>query len=70
MLFPIDFITASCRNNYVENCHEAIIPRDLHMRVQEELARRANLKSGEDGNKRLYWLQLSRRHCNRVLSGP
>ena len=37
---------------YVEDSHEAIIPRDLFMRVQEEMVRRANLRSGEDGKKK------------------
>jgi len=39
---------------YVEGCHEAIIPRDLYMQVQEEMARRANLHSGKDKKKRVY----------------
>jgi site-specific DNA recombinase len=39
---------------YVENSHEAIIPRDIYMQAQEELARRANLHTGRDSNKRLY----------------
>ena len=39
---------------YVENSHEAIIPRDLHMQVQEELIRRANLYNGKNGSKRIY----------------
>lgn len=38
---------------YVENSHEAIIPRDLYMQVQEEIARRANLRTG-NGSKRVY----------------
>jgi|GEM_PF-155394 len=38
---------------YVENSHEAIIPRELYMQVQEEIARRANLRTG-NGNKRVY----------------
>lgn len=37
---------------YVENNHEAIIPRQLFMQVQEEMVRRANLRSGEDGKKK------------------
>lgn len=36
---------------YVENSHEAIIPRDVFMRVQEERARRSNLQGGK-GKKR------------------
>jgi hypothetical protein len=39
---------------YVENNHEAIIPRDLYMQVQEELLRRANLHSGVNRKKRVY----------------
>ena len=39
---------------YVENSHEAIIPRDLHMQVQEEMARRRNLRKGKNGSKRIY----------------
>ncbi len=39
---------------YVENSHEAIIPRDLYMQVQEEMVRRANLHSGQDRKKRVY----------------
>ncbi len=39
---------------YVENSHEAIIPRDLYMQVQEEMIRRANLYSGQNRKKRVY----------------
>ena len=39
---------------YVKNSHEAIIPRDLHMQVQEEITRRANLYNGKNGSKRIY----------------
>jgi len=39
---------------YVENSHEAIIPRELYMQVQEELVRRANLHTGKNGGKRIY----------------
>lgn len=39
---------------YVENSHEAIIPRDIFMRVQEEMDRRSNLTSGADKKRRLY----------------
>ena len=39
---------------YVENSHEAIIPRDLYMQVQEEMIRRANLHSGKNRKKRVY----------------
>lgn len=39
---------------YVENSHEPIIPRDIFMRVQEEMLRRANLHSGQNRKKRVY----------------
>ena len=39
---------------YVENSHEAIIPRDLYMQVQEEMVRQANLHSGKNRKKRVY----------------
>lgn len=39
---------------YVENSHEAIIPRDLYMQVQEEMVRRTNLHSGANRKKRVY----------------
>ena len=39
---------------YVENSHEAIIPRDLHMQVQEEMVRRRNMQKGNKGGKRIY----------------
>jgi hypothetical protein len=39
---------------YVENSHEAIIPRDLYMQVQEEMLRRVNLHSGAERKKRVY----------------
>lgn len=39
---------------YVENNHELIIPREIFMQVQEEMARRTNLHSGKDGKKRVY----------------
>lgn len=39
---------------YVENSHEAIIPRDLYVQVQEEMVRRANLHSGQKRKKRVY----------------
>lgn len=59
--YTVDFLTKKrVVNNgivpqyYVENCHEAIIPRELFQQVQEELARRANMSSGTDGSKRIY----------------
>ena len=39
---------------YVENSHEPIIPREIFMQVQEEMVRRANLRSGKGGKKRVY----------------
>lgn len=38
---------------YVENSHEAIIPKDLYLQVQEELVRRACLYDSK-GSKRVY----------------
>ena len=38
---------------YVENSHKAIIPRELFIQVQEEMVRRARLKTGT-GNRRVY----------------
>lgn len=44
---------------YVENSHDGIIPKNIFMRVQEEMERRANLCSGEDKTKRLYSSQYA-----------
>lgn len=59
--YTVDFLTKKrVKNNgivpqyYVENSHEAIIPRDLYMQVQEEMVRRANLHSGAKRKKRVY----------------
>lgn len=59
--YTVDFLTKKrVKNNgimpqyYVKNCHPAIIPRDLYMQVQEEMVRRANLRSGETKKKRVY----------------
>lgn len=59
--YTVDFLSKKrVKNNgivpqyYVENSHEAIIPHDLYMRVQEEMVRRANLHSGEKRKKRVY----------------
>lgn len=59
--YTVDFLSKKrVKNNgivpqyYVENSHEAIIPRDLYMRVQEEMVRRANLHSGANRKKRVY----------------
>lgn len=37
---------------YVKDSQEAIIPRDIYIQAQEEMARRANMASGKDGKKR------------------
>jgi site-specific DNA recombinase len=59
--YTIDFIEKTrVKNNgivpqyYVENSHDAIIPKDIFMQVQEEMIRRANLHSGENRKKRVY----------------
>ncbi len=59
--YTVDFLTKKrVKNNgimpqyYVENSHEAIIPRDIFMRVREEMLRRANLHSGKNRKKRVY----------------
>lgn len=51
--YTVDVLTKKrVKNNgivpqyYVENSHEAIIPRELYMQVQEEMLRRVNLHSG------------------------
>ena len=58
--YTVDFLSKKrVKNNgivpqyYVENSHEAIIPRDLYMQVQEEMVRRANLHSGAKRKKRV-----------------
>lgn len=50
--YTVDFLTKKrVKNNgivpqyYVENSHEALIPRDLYIQAQEEMVRRANLHS-------------------------
>ncbi len=57
--YTVDFLTKKrVKNNgivpqyYVENSHEPIIPKDLYMQVQEEMARRGNLNSAN--KKRVY----------------
>lgn len=52
--YTVDFLEKKRVSNnglvpqyYVENSHEAIIPRDLYMQVQEDMVRRANLHSGQ-----------------------
>ncbi|WP_443660946.1 recombinase family protein [Clostridium algidicarnis] len=39
---------------YVENSHEAIIPKEFFLQVQEEVHRRSNIYTGADKNKRNY----------------
>ena len=59
--YTIDFLSKKrVKNNgivpqyYVENSHEPIIPRELFMQVQEEMVRRANIRGGKGGKKRVY----------------
>jgi len=59
--YTVDFLSKKrVKNNgivpqyYVENNHEPIIPRDLYMQVQEEMVRRASIRSGKGGKKRVY----------------
>jgi len=59
--YTVDFLSKKrVKNNgivpqyYVENNHEPIIPRDLYMQVQEEMARRTNIRSGKGEKKRVY----------------
>ena len=56
-----DFLTKKrVKNNgflpqyYVEDDHEAIIPKELFMQVQEELIRRRNVHRSPSGKKRIY----------------
>ena len=44
---------------YVEGNHEAIIPKDIYLQVQEELVRRQVVKTSANGKKRSY----SCNHC-------
>ena len=39
---------------YVENSHEGIIPKDIFLKVQEEITRRANLTKGSTERRRVY----------------
>lgn len=57
--YTVDVLTKKRVNNngivpqyYVENNHGAIIPRELFMQVQEELQRRANLRTGNANSKK------------------
>ncbi len=56
-----DFLNkTSVKNNglvlqyYVEGNHEAIIPKDIYLQVQEELVRRRVVKTSANGKKRSY----------------
>lgn len=59
--YTVDFLTKKRVKNtgivlqyYVQDDHPAIIPRDLYMQVQQEMVRRANLRSGGVAKKRGY----------------
>lgn len=59
--YTVDFLNKKRVKNtgimpqyYVEGSHEPIIPKDIYMRVQEEMLRRANLHSGQERKKRVY----------------
>lgn len=58
--YTVDFLNKKRVKNdgiapqyYVENSHEAIIPKEIFMRVGEEMDRRANMVSGK-GKRRIY----------------
>jgi site-specific DNA recombinase len=62
----VDFLTKKrVKNNglipqyYVENSHEAIIPREIPMQMQEELVRRRCVHTSKNGKKR----NFSSSHC-------
>ena len=64
--YTVDFLTKKrVKNNgivpqyYVENSHEAIIPREIFMQVQEELVRRRCVHTSKNGKKRSF----SSTHC-------
>ena len=64
--YTVDFLTKKrVKNNgsvpqyYVENSHEAIIPHEIFMQVQEELIRRRCVHLSKNGNKRSF----SSTHC-------
>ena len=57
----VDFLTKKRVKNeghvpqyYVENSHEAIIPKELYLQVQEKIHRRSNIYTGASKNKRIY----------------
>lgn len=56
-----DFLTKTrVKNNgiaqqyYVENAHEAIIPKDIFLLVQEEISRRSHVHESPSGKKRVF----------------
>ncbi|OQA65967.1 MAG: Recombinase [Firmicutes bacterium ADurb.Bin262] len=64
--YTVDFLTKKrVKNNgivpqyYVENSHEAIIPKEIFMQVQEELIRRRIVHTSPSGKKRTF----SSNHC-------
>ena len=64
--YTTDFLTKTRVKNhgvvpqyYVENSHEAIIPREIFMQVQEELIQRRIVHTSPSGKKRTY----SSNHC-------
>lgn len=64
--YTVDFLTKKrVKNNgivpqyYVENSHEAIIPREVFMQVQEELVRRRIVHTSPNGKTRTF----SSNHC-------
>jgi site-specific DNA recombinase len=64
--YTVDFLTKKRVKNsglvpqyYVENNHEAIIPREIFMQVQEELIRRRIVHTSPNGKKRTF----SSNHC-------
>lgn len=72
--YTVDFLTKKRVKNhgimpqyYVENSHEAIIPREIFMQVQEEMVRRRNIHKGKPGLKR----NFSSNHVfsNKVMCG-
>ena len=72
--YTTDFLTKTRVKNhgivpqyYVENSHEAIIPREIFMQVQEELVRRRCVHLSKNGKKRSF----SSNHCfsNMVICG-
>lgn len=72
--YTVDFLTKKrVKNNgivpqyYVENSHEAIIPREIFMQVQEELIRRRIVHTSPNGKNRTF----SSNHCfsNIIICG-